>query len=86
MTKSVYPNPFGYNEIEQRACKTFYEQREATRKEPMQEIYQGNGLLAFQDNYEAPTPQLALVDGYKSAEEIKETENDEHISDEENDD
>lgn len=68
--KNIYPNPFGWDEIEQRSCKTFYEQREAVRIEPMQEVYQGNGLLAFQDNYEAPTPQLAKVDGYKAESEL----------------
>lgn len=71
MSNTIYPNPFSYNEIEQRSCETFYEQREATRLKPMEEVYQGNAALAFYDNYEAPTPQLAKIDGYKSGEEIK---------------
>ena len=66
----VYLNPFGWDEIEQRSCKTFYEQREAVRKTPMQEVYQGNALQAFRDNYEAPTPQLAEVDGYKAESQL----------------
>ena len=68
--KNIYPNPFGWNEIEQKSCKTFYEQREASYIEPMETVYQGNAKMAFVDNYEAPTPPLALVDGYKSKEEL----------------
>lgn len=64
--KNMYPNPFGWDEVEQRACKTFYEQREASYKEPAEPVFQGNGMLSFMDNYEAPTPQIAEVDGYKA--------------------
>ena len=67
---NVYPNPFAYGEIEQRYCKTFFEQREASYLEPMEPVFQGNGKLSFFDNFEAPTPQLGLVDGYKSAAEV----------------
>ena len=63
-------NPFGWDEIEQRSCKTFSDQREAVRKVPMQEVYQGNAQMAFQENYEAPTPQLAKIDGYKAESEL----------------
>lgn len=72
MRNTVYPNPFEYNEVEQKQCKTFYEQREASYKEPQKTIYQGNGNLAFMDNYQAPYPELAEIDGYKSEKEIKE--------------
>lgn len=68
--KNIYPNPFGWDEIEQKVCKTFYEQREASYTEPMETVYQGNGKMAFVNNYEAPTPQLALVDGYKPKKEV----------------
>ena len=68
--KNIYPNPFGWDEIEQKACNTFYEQRDASYIEPMEIVYQGNGKMAFVDNYEAPTPSLALVDGYKSKSEL----------------
>lgn len=71
MSNKVYPAPFSWNEVEQRECKTFFSQREASYKKPMEPIYQGNGLKAFRDNYEAPTPQIAEIDGYKSEEEIK---------------
>ena len=71
MKNIVYPNPFAYNEIEQTVCKTFLSQREATYKKPQKPIYQGNGLLAFQNNYQAPDTQMAMVDGFKSKEEIK---------------
>ena len=69
---NIYPNPFAYNEIEQTVCKTFLSQRDASYKKPQETIYQGNGLLAYKDNYEAPYPQMAMVDGFKPKEEIKE--------------
>ena len=68
----AYPNPFGWNEIEQQGLTTFYEQRQASYKTPAQETYTGNAHEAFYDNFEAPTPQLAMVDGYKSEKEIEE--------------
>lgn len=71
MTENIYPNPFSYNEEEQRAYKSFYTQREASYTKPSKEVYQGNGLTAFVYNDEAPTPQLAHIDGYKSKEEIE---------------
>lgn len=73
MKNTVYPNPFGYNEIEQKQCKTFYEQREASYKKPQKPIYQGNSNLAFTQNYQGVYPQLAVIDGYKAEDEIKKT-------------
>lgn len=71
--KTVYPNPFGWNEIEQCSCKTFYEQRKAEYAESYKEEYpENNALNAFVYNEEAPTPQIAFVDGYKSEKEIGE--------------
>lgn len=71
MTENIYPNPFAYNEIEQKEYKSFYTQREASYTEPAKETYQGNGLTAFMYNEVAPTPNIAHVDGYKSKKEIE---------------
>lgn len=64
-------NPFAYNEIEQRACKTFFEQREASYVDVPEPVFQGNEHLSFYHNYEAPTPQIKNVDGYKPKSEIE---------------
>lgn len=70
--KNIYPHPFAYNEEEQRAYTSFYTQRKASYIEPAETVYQGNAMMAFRDNYEAPTPNIAHIDGYKSRKEINE--------------
>lgn len=72
MENKVYPNPFAYNVKEQKAYKSFYTQRESSYTEPAESVYQGNEMMAFMYNIEAPTPQLARVDGYKSKKELNE--------------
>lgn len=66
MANDIYPNPFGWDFIEQKSNKTFMEQRDAEYKEPAEPVFQGNAIMSFRDNYEAPTPQIKEVDGYKS--------------------
>lgn len=74
MSNNAYPNPFGWNENEQKEFVSYYTQRQASYKESAQETYTGNAHEAFYDNAEAYTPQLAEIDGYKSAKEISETD------------
>lgn len=66
----LYPNPFGWDETEQRGLTSFYTQRQASYKTPAKEVYNGTERDVFFHNVEAPTPQLAEVDGYKSESEI----------------
>ena len=59
--------------------ESFLTQREASYKEPAEEVYNNKHLEdkelfweAFRENIEAPTPQIKEVDGYKSENEISE--------------
>lgn len=72
MTENIFPHPFAYNEEEQRGYTSFYTQRKAEYTKPAETVFQGNAFNSFVYNDEAPTPQLAHIDGYKSAEEVKE--------------
>ena len=72
MAENIFPHPFAYNEEEQRGYISFYTQRKAEYTKPAEEVFQGNEYNSFVYNEEAPTPQLAHVDGYKSKEEIGE--------------
>lgn len=67
---SVFPNPFAYNEVEQKAYVSFFTQREASYKTVSDETFTGNGFNSFVYNEEAPTPQLKKIDGYKPASEV----------------
>lgn len=67
---SVFPNPFAYNEIEQKEYVSFFTQREASYKTVSEETFTGNGFNSFVYNEEAPTPQLKKIDGYKPASEV----------------
>lgn len=58
---------------------SFLTQREASYKEPAEEVYNNKHLEdkdliweAFRGNIEPPTPQIKEVDGYKSENEIGE--------------
>lgn len=70
-TKNVYPHPFAYNEEEQRSYTSFYTQRKASYTEPAETVFQGNEHNSFVYNEEAPTPNIAHIDGYKSKKEIE---------------
>lgn len=57
---------------------SFMTQREASYKEPAEEVYNykhlSDGILmreSFRENIEPPTPQIKQVDGFKSEEEIE---------------
>ena len=59
--------------------ESFLTQREASYKEPAEEVYNNKHLEdkelfweAFRENIEPPTPQIKEVDGYKSESEIGE--------------
>lgn len=69
---NIFPHPFAYNEEEQKGFTSFYTQRKAEYTEPTETVFQGNSLMSFRDNYEAPTPNITYVDGYKSKKEIEE--------------
>lgn len=70
-------NPFAYTMIEERGNISLMTQREASYREPAEEIYNNKKLddgklfwESFRDNIEPPTPQIKEIDGYKSEEEV----------------
>ena len=64
-------------EAEKKKFVTFMEQRNAKYMTPEKEVYNNKKLEdtellweSFKDNIEPPTPQLKVIDGYDSQEEI----------------
>lgn len=75
--KYVTAHPFAYNIIEDNGNISLMTQREASYREPAEEVYNNKKLddgklfwESFRDNIEPPTPQIKELDGYKSEEEV----------------
>ena len=75
--KYVTAHPFAYNMIEDNGNISLMTQREASYREPAEEVYNNKKLddgklfwESFRDNIEPPTPQIKELDGYKSEEEV----------------
>lgn len=76
-SKIVTAHPFAYNMVEEKGNISLMTQREASYREPAEEVYNNKKLddgklfwESFRDNIEPPTPQIKELDGYKSEEEI----------------
>ena len=70
-------------EAEKEKFVSFMTQRQAEYMEPAEEVYNNKKLEdaelkweSFRDNIEPPTPQLKVIDGYKSQKEISGSDGD----------
>lgn len=77
-------NPFAYNIDDTIEFKSYFDQREPHRAEVCETVYNHSIEEAFFNNIDAPSPNIAHVDGYKPLSEINNAEDveDEETADE----
>lgn len=67
-------NPFAYNFDDSIEYKSYFDQREPSRNEVFETVFDHNTIETFRGDVEAPSPNIAHITGYKPLEEVEKGE------------